>query len=274
VDIILSWSGTDSREVAETFKGWIPRVNPALRPWISTQDIAKGKRWFDELMKPLSTAKSILVFVTPSNVRSSWIYYEVGCVAVRQPTPSIYPYLVGIDTKHVRDTPLGQFQATEASKSDTLALIRSLNTQLDSPLDDKFLESSFEREWHILNHRIEESINLSGRVTDPVADLEPSVEEQLSERARRLLVEASALEPGRILHRRAGESPGIIAGHLDTKDEGSGTRNLKRWEAALKELIQLKLVEQFTPDGPAVGYELTDEGWEVAGLLKSRGAGR
>jgi hypothetical protein len=44
VEIFLSWSGSKSKAVAEALRIWLPKVNPAFKPWLSTADIDKGAR--------------------------------------------------------------------------------------------------------------------------------------------------------------------------------------------------------------------------------------
>jgi TIR domain len=94
MDVLISWSGRQSRSVAEALRVWLPKVIPSLKPWISTQDIDKGSRWFNEIQKYLGNAKGCIVCLTPENVTSPWIYRETGAIALTQTNP-ICPLLVG-----------------------------------------------------------------------------------------------------------------------------------------------------------------------------------
>ena len=146
-DVLISWSKKQSREMASVFHDWLPKVVPGLRPWMSSKDIDKGKQWFSELQDFLGEATSCVICVTSENVRSPWIYYETGAIAAKKQDVLVCPYLVGIGTSMIADGPLAQFQCTEATKEDTLALIRSLNKALANPHDEELLCGNFENKW-------------------------------------------------------------------------------------------------------------------------------
>ena len=55
MDVLLSWSGKPSHELALYLRGWLPEVLPGIRPWVSSEDIPKGQRWSDELHKQLDS---------------------------------------------------------------------------------------------------------------------------------------------------------------------------------------------------------------------------
>ena len=41
--IFISWSGAASLELARILKEWLPTVLPYANPWLSSEDIRKGK---------------------------------------------------------------------------------------------------------------------------------------------------------------------------------------------------------------------------------------
>jgi hypothetical protein len=127
MDTILIWSVTTGHHIASYFREWLKTVVPGIEPWISNEDIAKGKKWFPELMRQLSRTSVSITFITPENVKSPWIFYEVGVIAAKNEDCIVCPYLIGVETVRVRDTPRGQFQCTLATKEDTFRLIRSIN---------------------------------------------------------------------------------------------------------------------------------------------------
>ena len=47
--VFISWSGEQSRRIAEVLSNWLPKANHSVRPFYSLDDIAKGTRWQSEL---------------------------------------------------------------------------------------------------------------------------------------------------------------------------------------------------------------------------------
>ena len=107
--------------------------------------------------KLIKTGVSI-TFITSENVRSPWIYYEAGVISAKNEDCLICPYLIGVEPKHVRDTPLGQFQCTLANATETFRLIRSIDEALDVKAHDQHrLEAAFNNHWPELKGRIEDA---------------------------------------------------------------------------------------------------------------------
>ena len=52
MDVLISWSKKQSKEMASVFHGWLPKVVPGFRPWMSSKDINKGKQWFTVRQRP------------------------------------------------------------------------------------------------------------------------------------------------------------------------------------------------------------------------------
>jgi hypothetical protein len=105
MDILLSWSGGSSHEVALSLRAWFQEVLPGCQPWVSSEDIAKGRRWSDALHDQLARAKVTVVCITPENVSSPWIYYEAGFIAAKLGEAAVCPFLVGVAGKLVKGTP-------------------------------------------------------------------------------------------------------------------------------------------------------------------------
>lgn len=130
VEIFLSWSGRRSKAAAEALRTWLPKVNPAFKPWLSTADIDKGARWASDVAERLEAARAGIIFLTPSNLHADWILWEAGALAKTIKNTYVCTLLIGLDPSDVKP-PLSQFQATRLIKDDMQALLSTLNSKLE-----------------------------------------------------------------------------------------------------------------------------------------------
>jgi hypothetical protein len=266
---LLTWSGDASHDIATFFRDWLPAVLPDIQPWVSSEDIAKGKRWFEELSKQLDESPVSIVFITPENARSSWLYYEVGVMAAKLEESLVCPYLLGVETQHVKDTPLGQFQWTLADEDDTWKLVRSINSHPGSGQhDESLIEASFRKQWPKLKRKIDRALENVPPLSQPITQVDPSIEEQLTSEARQLLLEAALDHQGRILSAGGSEGQCVLTNGKNMVTEGS-PRSEAIWTAALNELVEYGLVKDVGYKGEI--FKMTRKGFEIADLIKGRG---
>ena len=269
MDVLISWSKKQSREVASVFHGWLPKVVPGLRPWMSNKDIDKGKQWFDELQTFLREATSCIICVTSENVRSPWIYYETGAIAAKKQDVLVCPYLVGIGTSMIADGPLTQYQCTEATKEDTLALIRSLNKALATPHDDGLLVGNFESKWREFGEELTRILAMEATASADFVETEADTLAgyRLSSEARKLLVTAAASD-GQVLYCRSSSGCNTQAGN-QILNEPHNRRSEAIWEQATHDLVDYGLLIE--RGHTREFFEVTAKGYEVADLLQKRG---
>ena len=127
--LFISWSGELSHKIALILREWIPTVLPTIKPWVSSEDIAKGERWSDALAKQLEKTSIGIICVDPSNVRSPWLNFEAGALSKIIDKGKIFPLLIGINPSEL-DGPLSQFQVTIIDKEEMFKLIESLHNIL------------------------------------------------------------------------------------------------------------------------------------------------
>src|SRR6266850_5202901 len=108
--VFFSWSGERSHSLAKAFREWLPNVIQAVDPWVSSADIVAGARWQSEIALQLQEARVGIIFLTPENVSSPWLLYEVGALSRALETAYMCPYLFGFSPSELRG-PLIQFQA-------------------------------------------------------------------------------------------------------------------------------------------------------------------
>lgn len=145
--LFISWSKERSRLVATILRGWIPAVIQRVKPWMSSEDIAVGKRWNIELAAQLQLSTEGLVCITPENAHEPWLNFEVGALTRLVGSSTARPVLLGMSASDLTG-PLTQFQgASLTSKEEMFKLMESLNASCVEPLDPALLAKAFEREW-------------------------------------------------------------------------------------------------------------------------------
>ncbi len=266
MNLLICWSKPQSKVVALALHSWLPRVLPGIDPWMSSKDIDKGKDWFRELQSVLSETRLCLICVTPDNVRSPWIYYEVGAIAATDPDVLICPYLIGVSPSMLSDGPLGKWQCTVAEEGDTLELIKSFNTNaLSSRHELAMLEENYRANWPSLFEKIEpillsEEDDSQGFVQ---TDADHLAGANLSAEARTLLIEASQDRNGYILY---SQNHGIFETNGKDLCQDKSARSVARWKGALNTLLSYDLIEEHGYKGEV--FALTDRGFEAADLLR------
>lgn len=153
--IFLSWSGLQSRAVAQALHELLPLMMQAVEVFFSP-DIEKGARWSGEIDSALEGTSFGLVCLTPDNLNSNWIHFETGALS-KTPDARIWTFLLDLQPAEVPQ-PLGKFQHTEALKEeDVRKLVRTINSRLPDPLDDARLTRLFDLVWPQLQQRLQEA---------------------------------------------------------------------------------------------------------------------
>jgi hypothetical protein len=267
IDVIVSWSGRASHEVAKAIYEWLRDVLPDIRPWISSEDIAKGTRWFPELMKQLEKTANCILCLTPENVGSKWIHYEAGAIAGKRGDAKVYPYLVGMDVAVLKDSPLAQFQATAATKEDTWRLVRDMNSTLLNPHQEKILKGHFNEQWKILARKLRRIV--AGCKEDPEErDEDSEIPTGLSSCAIDMLREAATAPTQR------GVVMMLESGHVQagskTFANGQNIQAAAVSRDAVHELVSNRLVEDraglgqiffLTGTGFTLGRDIASKEW-------------
>jgi hypothetical protein len=152
--VLLSWSGTRSKELALALYHWIPGVIQSIEPWMSESDIDIGSRWGPDLDRELEQTDFGILCLTPECKSSTWIHYEAGALSKLVDKSRVCPYLLGLQPTDLIG-PLVNFQAAKANREETLKLMQTINNIAgDKPLPSDRLKSTFERFWPDLEAEI------------------------------------------------------------------------------------------------------------------------
>jgi hypothetical protein len=147
LNVFLGWSGAPSLSVAMALHDWLPLVINAVRPWLSGENIRKGSTWFPEVIEALKEMDVGIFCLTRQNLGAEWIHFEAGAIAANPRSTRLCTYLLDVDNGEVGQ-PLGFFQHTCITRTDTWRLVQTLNTARDSWLvRERGLARAFRLLW-------------------------------------------------------------------------------------------------------------------------------
>jgi hypothetical protein len=156
--IFISWSGELSHRVALILRDWLPSVIQAIEPYVSSEDIDKGARWFTDIAGELENSSFGIVCLTRENLKAPWILFESGAISKSLDRSRVSPLLINLSPSDL-EGPLVQFQATTISRPDMLKLVKSINGALtEGRLNEIQVEKFFEKWWPDFEQRVQEAI--------------------------------------------------------------------------------------------------------------------
>lgn len=146
--VFISWSGETSHAFALALAEWLPNVIQAVKPFLSSEDIQKGARWFAEIGNQLEETNFGILCLTPSNLKAPWILFEAGALSKKLTLARVVPLLINLKPADLTP-PLSQFNAVAGiSKEEMAKLLKAMNAALaNDKLTDQQLAKAFEREW-------------------------------------------------------------------------------------------------------------------------------
>ena len=164
--VFISWSGDISGKVARMLHDWLPSVIQSLEPYVSSEDIDKGRRWIADISGELEHSAFGILCVTKDSKDAPWLIFEAGALSKSVKQSRVAPFLFGVELSEIEEGPLSQFQATRFDKDDVNKLVHSLNSAGDVPsLDKGRLDNTFSRWWPELEAKLNEI-----KVSEPEAE--------------------------------------------------------------------------------------------------------
>ena len=155
MDIFLSWHGPSSHALAEILRAWLPTVLPSARPWLSSEDIRKGRPWGTELGERLEgTSYCVVCVTTPDVARAAWVNFEAGAISKYIKDAHVSPLLAGVSPEDLSGLPLSRFQCTKFGRKEITRLLRSMNAASDSPIRNGELTRNLRNTWRQLQEDV------------------------------------------------------------------------------------------------------------------------
>ncbi len=152
--VFISWSGPTSHELALLLKDWLSSVIQQVEPFVSSEDIQKGARWFEVIGGHLEETHFGILCLTPDNLAAPWVLFEAGAMAKKLDQAHVAPVLLNVTNAQLVG-PLAQFNTTATTQYDLKKLIRTINGQLgDKALPDNRLDAAFAKWWPDLESKL------------------------------------------------------------------------------------------------------------------------
>ncbi len=177
--VFISWSGELSLQVAQLLKSWVKCVLQATEPWLSSEDIAKGSVWSNEINEQLVKTSVGIICVTRENATAPWIHFEAGALAKGMAQNRVCPLLIDLDKPTELGLPLSQFNVTLPTKKDMLRLINTINESLKEKLPENILQMTFEGFWPKFDDAFKAAVSNYKPSTKPPRSSEEMTEEIL-----------------------------------------------------------------------------------------------
>ncbi len=149
--IFLCWSGAESKRFAEETRSFLEQVLPGIEFFLSS-DIEKGALWFGELTSNLQKAKAGLVCLTPGNLMSPWMHFEVGALFSRREQQRVFVYVLGVNPEELKG-PFAHFQSSSAIKNETMKMVDSIAKLYEGIA---FSRDEFDKRWQTFEKNLAE----------------------------------------------------------------------------------------------------------------------
>jgi hypothetical protein len=179
VDVFISWSGDETREIALQLRSWLKSVIQTVNPWVSKADLETGLKWGAELSDKLDSTSYGIVLLTKDNLMAPWLNFEAGALSKRVSEKThVVPLFIDLDPVQVT-TPLQQFQGLPFNEEGMRQLVHAINFAMGMPLEKPNLDEAFDTWWPKLNDWFE-NYKVTAR-TAPTALAKRSVEDMIEE---------------------------------------------------------------------------------------------
>jgi diguanylate cyclase (GGDEF)-like protein len=169
VKLFVSWSGDESRSVAEALSTFIEHVVVGVNTFVSTQDVGLGEAWDTRINEELATNNHGILCLTRDNQQAPWINYEAGALSKILGVARVTPYTIRFPPGEIVPGPLSRFQGVRNDKPGTRRLIEMLNSSLDIRKSEPFISEAFEVWWPRLEEKMasSQSSDTANRRPDP-----------------------------------------------------------------------------------------------------------
>lgn len=155
--VFLAWSGASSHHVAKLLHGWLPDVIQSVEPFMSSEDIRTGTRWFNEIGTQLEQTNFGILCTTPANLDSTWMHFEAGAVSKNVSQARVSAFLFELQSTDIK-LPLSQFQHVPTTQQGILKLMLDIDdASPEKKLGKDRVQRAVETNWQKLSDGLAEA---------------------------------------------------------------------------------------------------------------------
>ncbi len=152
--VFISWSGKRSKALAQALREWLPLVFQHIEPWVSENDIAAGDRWAQTVGAELEASNFGIICITPENLASPWVLFEVGALSKSMQDAKVIPLLFDLEFSDITD-PLSQFQAKKVDQNGITEMIQAINNASENKASTDIMKQLVPALWPKLESLLE-----------------------------------------------------------------------------------------------------------------------
>ncbi|KQS57814.1 hypothetical protein ASG36_14580 [Geodermatophilus sp. Leaf369] len=176
--VFISWSGPESKQIAEALREWLPEMFEAVDPYMSAQDNGAGVRWSTVIAEQLEESSFGILCCTPSNLGAPWLNFEAGALSKTVATARVVPLLHDLSPGDV-GSPFSEFMAVRDDEDGVWETVKAINNSLDTSRDEPALRRAFVRTWPELKVKLDAVAAPTATVTSPKREDRELLEEIL-----------------------------------------------------------------------------------------------
>lgn len=138
--IFISWSGEESKQIAEYMHKWIPERLQLVKVWgsFNDKDLPQGKDNFNRIFDAARDKDICLLILTKKSLKSSWVSFEPGIFEGRQ--KEILTLLCDdLDYNKLLGFPFSGYHAYP-NKESMVTLFSTINQKCKAPIEDKLFK--------------------------------------------------------------------------------------------------------------------------------------
>ena len=186
----------------------LPLILHGVEPWLSSESIERGKQWAVQLTSSLMESNFGIVCLTPESMSQPFVLFEAGALAKNVKDSHVCTYLLGLKPEEV-EYPLAAFQATRASRAETLALVKQINDLLP---EGHQKESTFTARFEAFWPKLEKTISTALALACPQQSHRSFESQPILEEIRQSV--RSLCDESKILHVLSGPTSNVTANRV------------------------------------------------------------